>query len=175
MGQGYSLGCKRCGYKISANLGVGFAFPRVYEAVMKEAHDGKLGKTVQSFLKEHPEGALDCDQVLLQCDECGALERGMDLSMYILKDAVEPRQKGFWSTAFSGEGYSYVAPWDLKESYSLYARYDHTCKKCKGKMKVIKQKDLELQESRSPDHITSNIPCPKCKTPLSFEGMIMWD
>ena len=51
MGQGYSLGCKRCGYKISANLGVGFAFPRVYEAVMKEAQDGKLGKTVQSFLE----------------------------------------------------------------------------------------------------------------------------
>ena len=78
MGQGYSLGCKKCGYKISANLGVGFAFPRVYEAVMKEAHDGKLGKTVQSFLMEHPDGALDCDQVLLQCDECGALERGMN-------------------------------------------------------------------------------------------------
>ena len=142
---------------------------------MKEAQDGKLGKTVQSFLIEHPDGALDCDQVLLQCDECGALERGMDLSMYIPKDAVEPRQKGIWSTAFSGEDYSYVAPWDLKESYSLYARYNHACKKCKGKMKVIKQKDLELQESRSPDHITSNIPCPKCKTPLSFEGMIMWD
>ena len=64
MGQGYSLGCKRCGYKISANLGVGFAFPRVYEAVMKEAQGGKLGETVQSFLKEHPDGALDCDQVL---------------------------------------------------------------------------------------------------------------
>ena len=42
MGQGYSLSCKKCGYKISANLGVGFAFPRVYEAVMKEAQDGKL-------------------------------------------------------------------------------------------------------------------------------------
>lgn len=175
MGQGYSLGCKECGYSFSANLGVGFGFPRVYEAVMKDARNGKLGKTVQSFLMEHPDGALDCDQVLLQCNDCGALGRGMDLSMYIPTDTAEPRQKGIWSTAFSGEGYVYVAPWDLQESYSLYARYDHTCKKCKGNMKVIKQKDLELQESRSPDHITSNILCPKCKTPLSFEGMIMWD
>ena len=70
---------------------------------------------------------------------------------------------------------AYEKTLNLQESYSLYARYDHTCKKCKGNMKVIKQKDLELQESRSPDHITSNILCPKCKTPLSFEGMIMWD
>ena len=175
MGQGYSLGCKKCSYKIDVNLGVGFFFPRVYEAVMKEAQAGKLGKNIQSFLIEHPNGALDCDQVLLQCKQCDSLECGMDLSMYIPKEAVEPRQKGIWSGAFSGEGYSYVSPWDLKKSYSLYARYDHICRKCKGKMKVIKQKDLELQGGNSLDHITSSIPCPKCKSPLSFEGMIMWD
>ena len=175
MGQGYSLGCKKCGYSISVNLDVGFLSPRVYEAVMEEARSGKLGETVQNFLTEHSDGALDCNQVLLQCSDCGALEPGIDLSMYLPKGKVEPRQKGIWSSAFSGEGYSYVIPGDLKDSYTLYARYDHVCEKCNGKMKIISQKDLELQERKAPDHITSSIPCPECKTSLTFEGMIMWD
>ena len=57
---------------------------------------------------------------------------------------------------------------------ALYS-YEHSCKKCKGRMKVIKQNDLELKEGKSPEQIISNIPCLKCKTPLSLEGMIMWD
>ena len=61
MGQGYSLCCKKCGYNINVNLGVGFMFPRVYEETLENAKAGKLGRNVQQFLKDHPDGALDCD------------------------------------------------------------------------------------------------------------------
>ena len=66
MGQRYSLCCKKCGYTISVNLGVGFMFPRVYEETLENAKTGKLGRNVQQFLKDHPDGALDCELVLLQ-------------------------------------------------------------------------------------------------------------
>ncbi len=53
MGKGYSLACKKSGYRISVNFGVGFSFPRVYAAVMEDAQKGKLGTAVQTFLTEH--------------------------------------------------------------------------------------------------------------------------
>ncbi len=173
MGQGYSLYCKKCGYTISVNLGIGFMFPRVYEETLENAKAGKLGRNVQQFLKDHPDGALDCDLVLLQCKYCGNYDCGMDLSMYLPKEPADRKQKGIWSTAFPGDNYLYVSPRELKESYIPFASYQHTCGKCGKDMTVIKEREID-QGVFSPEQ-NCHLLCPKCKIPLSYDDIVMWD
>lgn len=157
MGTGYSLKCRKCGYGFSANLGVGFMFPLVYQETMEAGREGKLGKEVRQFLEEHPDGVLDCNAVMLQCTECGELGRAPDLSMYLPKEGRE--------------GASYVAPWNLDE-YKLIGRYDHRCSKCKGKMRIIQEKELEQPVGNGNP---TKVLCPKCKEPLWLDGILMWD
>ena len=54
MGMGFTLHCRKCGYSISGNLGVGFFFPSVYQRTMAAARSGKLGETLKTFLDDHP-------------------------------------------------------------------------------------------------------------------------
>ena len=127
MGRGFGLICRKCRYEFGIHLGVGFGFPQNYQNIMAAAKTEKLGREVRYFLRENPEGTLDCSQVLLQCTACDALERGIDLSMYIPKDQPHVT-KGNWSVAFPMEEFSYVAPSDLKSHYRLVKPYDHRCK-----------------------------------------------
>lgn len=175
MGRGYLLHCRKCGYEFSANLGVGFMFPRDYQQTMEAGKEGKLGKEVRQFLEEHPDGALDCNIVVLQCSECGKLESAPDLSMYVPgKDSPAP-SSGNWSVAFPHEGTSCVAPWDL-DRYTLVGLYDHRCKKCKGKMKIIKEDEFErLIRGADFDNHPTKMPCPKCKELLWLGEIMMWD
>lgn len=106
MGRGFGLICRKCRYEFGIHLGVGFGFPQNYQNIMEAAKAGKLGREVRYFLRENPEGTLDCSQVLLQCTVCDSLERGIDLSMYIPKDQPYVT-KGNWSVAFSMEEFSY--------------------------------------------------------------------
>ena len=118
MGHGHIFRCKKCGYELKPHLGVGFLFPKVYQETIEAAKEGQYGKMVQEFLEEHPDGALNCDEVLLQCIECGDLQTGKDLSMYVPKQRTESKESGRWSVAFPFESATYVAPWDL-EDYEL--------------------------------------------------------
>ena len=150
-------------------------FPLSYQEIMKTAKKGKLGKEIKTFLCENPDGALDCSQVLLQCTSCGKLDAGIDLSMYVPADKPIVH-KGGWSSAFPLEDTSYIAPWELKEHYRLVKPFDHTCRKCGCKMRVIKEQDLITKDEESIRRKESvNINCPKCRKPLTVGGYVMWD
>ncbi len=175
MGCGYTFSCKKCGYKLNPWLGVGFLFPLTYRETIEAAKRGEFGETVQTFLEEHPNGALNCDEVLLQCTECGSLETAKDLSMYVPPDRAEPSKVGRWSVAFPADSDSCVAPWEL-ENYVLIDRYEHKCMKCGAKMKTIDQKALgkRIGPSVSGESQT-DIPCPECGEKLRYISTIMWD
>ena len=175
MGRGYSLKCRKCGYGFSANLGVGFLFPAVYQKTIKAGREGKLGEEVKQFLEEHPDGALDCGKVVLQCTECGELDSAQDLSMYVPGEDSRAPSSGNWSVSCPHEGVPCVAPWDL-DTYELFGSYDHRCRKCRGKMKIIGEKEFEkLICGADPDHHPTKIPCPECREPLWLDEMLMWD
>ena len=175
MGRGIELVCKRCHYSFGVNFGVGFMFPLAYQETIEAAKEGKLGIDVKAFLCEHPDGALDCDQVLLLCTTCGKLDRDIDLSMYIPvgKPVVHEHK---WSVPSPQEDISYVTPWKLKKLYMLVKPYEHICKKCGSRMRVIKEDDLleEDQVSEEKD-VTVNVNCPKCCLPMTVGGYLMWD
>ena len=163
MGQGYEFKCK-CGYSFRPSLGVGFLFPTQYQKHRKSAQEGTLGKELKDFFSEHPDGAIDVENVVTKCEKCGRYTCVPNLSMYLPK-TNEKKQKGRWSTAIQAEGEEYVDPWELHESYSLFARYQHTCESCGGKMDVI-QEDALMKDG---------ITCPECGRSILCDNTIMWD
>ncbi len=179
MGSSYCFHCRKCGNQEEFYLSVGFRFPDTYRRTVSEAKKGSYGKELRDFFAEHPDGVLDCDRVLLQCTECGALETGTDLSTYVRKPDLQAREKGRWSVAFPFEGEEYVAPWDLK-NYKLVAHYEHTCEKCGSKMKTIKEDEIEemygdrgsFNPSRPKE---TGFACPVCKEPLWYVYRGLWD
>ena len=170
MGTGYTLRCKKCGYRISGNLGVGFFFPKAYQETMMAAREGKLGERIQRFLEEHPDGALKAETVFLQCEECGKLTCGMDLSMYIRNPEMPRKEHGRWSVAMPFEEEDYVSPMELEdEGTDQFYDYGNLCEKCGKPMKPITDNDLMKNRERT------EIACPKCKEWLWIDKMLMWD
>ena len=162
MGSGYTKTCPKCGFKFHSSTGIGYMFPLTYRETVQKARDGGLGKELQSFFKEHTDGAIDAEYVNLCCEKCGHLDCGMDLTMYVPdeKKMAEDKQ-GRGDVEKPHEDTDYVMRDDLEEYYTEFAKYPHTCKKCGGSMRILKE-DEELV-------------CPECKVPLKTADMIMWD
>ena len=165
MGAGYSIRCSNCNCDYEKNLfaGVGMMFPKTYAEVMKKARSGRISKEHTRFMKEHPDGAINAEIEIYQCEECGDLFTDYNLSMYIPRERVEkPSKKGIWSVSFPAEEAEYEVPWDLEENYELVKYYQHKCPKCKGKANVV----------NNIDHV--NKKCPKCGSNLIVD-FLLWD
>ena len=65
--------------------------------------------------------------------------------------------------AFYNDNIGFVTPSDLLERYRKVMDYPHICKKCSGKMRIIRAEDQET------------LNCPICRKPLESEGRILWD
>ena len=177
MGRGYTLRCRKCGWEISANLGVGFMFPMIYQETMKAARAGEYGETIRRFLEEHPDGVLNAENVLLQCIGCGDLECGPELSMYIRKQGVPRGEKGIWSVAMPLEGAGYVSPMELKEQKTFeFHAWGNVCGKCGKLMKPVSDQVLSADAFNGEDQAgRTKVPCPECREPLWIEDILMWD
>lgn len=168
MGEGISCRCKKCGYTFSANLGVGFMLPKVYSETVSEMKKGTFGEIGKQFFEEYPHGAISCDTVVFQCEDCGEYIAAPELSMYIPKDDSNVKvSSGNWSMAFSGDGINYVTKRDLMESYQLLNHYEHRCFKCNGKMKLVTDFEEKLNDGE--------LKCGRCGDVLELQSMIMWD
>ena len=169
MGKGYHLKCSCCDYEISISLGVGFFFLKLYADTIEGIKEGKFGKTLQRFLEDHPDGTVDCERAVLQCETCGALKQGINFDMYIPKPGLGQPQHGIWSGALPFEGLSNVAKSDMKENYSLYQHYPHRCPRCRKRM--IAMNTEEFMDKLNNQELL----CPDCKSKLEMADMIMWD
>ena len=164
MGRGSIKKCHKCGYEIHCFNGIGMLFPLAYEETVQKAKDGEFGENIEVFYRKHEDGAINAERVTLCCDGCGFLTNEEDLTMYIPKslDSKEFTGKTKEEMDLIKKGQSNPSPWNeiLKECYDEYEKYDHICKKCGEKMRVVG----EGEELR----------CPICKTVLDEEGF-HWD
>lgn len=169
MGRGYGCTCSKCGFHIECNFGVGFLFPKVYAETIDKAKNGEFGTKYQSFFLENKDVALDCENVMLQCKDCGQYDEGMDLSAYMKKPEYQIKKAGIWSASFPFEGASYETDRELKEGYIKKMDFPHKCKKCKGAMRIISGEEFNMFLDNQ------EITCPKCKIPLELTDIISWD
>lgn len=157
MGFELSYNCKKCGYYFWAQVGCGHHYPLEYQRIIKKMKEGEFGEQGKEFLEVFPDGAIDCDYIVVQCDDCSNLMEVPDLSLYIPKEGYDPTKQDRsipWSTAFSGKGCKYVAFFELREHYELFERYDHRCLKCNGHTSVVYEE--------TSDRINKMVPCPEC-------------
>ena len=153
MGQGFDLLCSNCGYKLIANLGTGFMYPREVEKTIEKIKSGKYGKHAREFFQENPEGTVDSSNVLLRCDHCGNLKVDKDLTLYKLKEGV------------TSPKYHIPNPYDYVEAEKI----EHKCKKCGNNMSIIDMDDFYEKVCNG------EITCPKCHGNLQMTGFLMWD
>ena len=140
-------------------------FPHVYEETIKDGKDGKLGKDIQEFLKEHPDGALNAEQDAYRCGSCGRYASEPVLTMYLPKDPGKKpeKEKGRWSVSFPGDGLNYVSSMELKSDYKVYKVHPHFCAECGSRMKRMTARELK-----------ADLCCPECGEQLET-STFLWD
>lgn len=169
MGRGYGCTCAKCGYHVEVNFGVGFLFPHVYEKTVEKVKNGELGSAYKKFFEENPDAAINCENVMLQCEDCGEYGMAADLTAYLKKEDYQNNNQSSWCVAFPFKGASYVTASDLEEGYTETMRYPHKCNKCHGKMRIIKESEFDVLMKQQ------KVICPKCKLPLELTEIMDWD
>ena len=149
MGQGYVLQCKICRYKFETNLGVGFLLPSVTKETIEKMKSGEYGEKAEEFFRNHPDGTVDCCEVLYQCEKCGALKTEMDLTMYARKEgSADP---------------DVILP--DSDSYDKAEEFEHKCDKCGKPMKEV---DIDSV-------FEGKLRCPRCRGRMEIKDIICWD
>lgn len=178
MGYGVNINCK-CGSK-ELILGVGMAFPMVYQETMKDIKNGKYGKEMAKLANETELVTVDAELTPYLCENCGFIEANQCLDLYKPND-IEAAKKvviGNWTAAEprSNKTVGELGDWpywtppsndedDFRENegdYVLLKEYEHMCPKCKKMMKKVTE-NLE------------NIKCPKCGEKYKTFPGVLWD
>lgn len=167
MGRGYSLTCRACTCKEKAYLGVGFAFPKLYEGTKEAIEDGEYGPELKEIFLDNPDAAFDAEIVLLQCPDCGFIGTEKNLSVYLPKNGYdhEKRERHAWSSVMPCYDVDYVSPSELSNNYTLFKEFKHHCPICGREAEVI-------TEDRMKD---TQIICPQCRNQMIVDNNIMWD
>ena len=154
MSKGYMFKCEKCGYKFTAAFGVGFLYPKVYQETRTAALNGELGKEIQKFLQENPDGEIDSSKVLGRCTQCGHYEIVKDLTMYLPNENFPEREIQF------------PVSWELQDYYKIFAKYHHECENCGGELEIFKATDLRNN---------GILKCPHCRESLILKKFGYWD
>ena len=163
MGMGYDIICTnpKCRYRADLYSGSGFRYPDVYNEKLQKAKDGLISEAHTRFFREHPDGAVNAEDKIYECQVCAHLFSEPSLDMYIPKETDIPA-KGKWSVAFPSEGEDYVTSGELSHGYKLFKRHPHFCPNCGGKARV----------RRKIEQVTEK--CPLCGSTLQAVSML-WD
>ena len=170
MGNGYICKCNKCDNTFRVLLGIGFNFPDIYWETVEKMKKGRYGEQGRIFFKNHPDGAVSCENIVACCTSCGEYLDIPELNMYIPKkdyDISKAEPKGRWSVAMPFEGEEYVSWPDLEKHYNLYEQYKHKCPKCHAVAEVIPDFEKKL--------FAGELMCAKCGGTLKPVNIFMWD
>ena len=173
MGLELECKCKKCGYTFRTLVGVGMLYPKTYAETVIKMKEGQFGPQGKEFFETFPEGAISCEEIVVQCNDCGKLMSVPDLSLYVPKDEIDCtkiERNIPWSSGFSGLGYEYVSLSELDEHYQLFERYRHRCSKCKGYASAVLGFTGCMNEN-----IDRHVKCPECGLSIEIVIVGMWD
>lgn len=81
--------CEKCGYEFEADVGVGFLYPKVYVETIDAMKEGRFGQQGKEFLEAFPNGAISCENIVVQCNDCKKLMVVPELSLYVPKEGYD--------------------------------------------------------------------------------------
>ena len=144
MGDLFLLSCSECGYSKHLSLGCGMFYFFTYDNTVQAAKDGTYGETYRTFFREHPDGAINAEHVIMKCDSCGEYDDPKDLSLYVPKgnmDIPEKVKRCPWL-------------WDLIRYYKKVIQFQHVCKRCGGKLHIFRT-DETKDDDEPPVYVRS--------------------
>ena len=100
MGSIYACKCDNCGFRFSAHLGTGFMYPEEYCETVQNMKAGLYGKQGKQFFEEHPDGAITCNNIVVQCDDCGKLMSVPELDLYVPVEVLIAKK---WTQIMMGQ------------------------------------------------------------------------
>ena len=166
MGIGYRFTCSVCGLQYHISFGLGFLFPQVYRDTVTEILEGLYGDTWKNtWIKYEGNIAVNAENYLFQCDQCGNWHQKKDMSLYRKKIKLKPVDKSEWFYRRKESEKDFVTERDLKKDYYLIERYVHKCEKCGEEMTRIDAKTYDGIE----------MSCPMCGKKNPVEMPYMWD
>lgn len=140
-------------------------YPKVYNDTIQEIKSGMYGEVIRAFMKNNPDGAVDCSNIITKCIKCNKLEHKKALTMYLPKQGYKKRNRGIWSVSMPFIGVNFVDTDELKEYYNEYAQYEHRCIECGAKVEKITEDDF----------LKEKIKCPQCGGVFEYRGVIWFD
>ena len=165
--------CDKCGYTFEAAVGIGFLYPKVYSETVRKVKEGQFGEQGKEFFEAYPDGAISCERIVVQCNDCRQLICVPELTLYVPKEEYIPNKQNKeipWSSAFSGKGYEYVAPTELHDHYQLFEEYDHRCPYCNGHTTVVPGFTENVN-----DIVDTHVCCPQCGSVMKINFSGWWD
>lgn len=149
MGSGYQFMSSKCNEIYGIYLGIGMLYPNVYEETVKDIKNGTFGKEWKQFYEDTENVAVDVENRIYICPDCGSWKQEKGLSLYAPNNeyALKDVKKGF--PIFYGND-SIPAMFGHKPEYRLVKEYEHKCDKCGIKMREADNRELY------------GLPCPKC-------------
>lgn len=169
MGYGLNIHCG-CRDK-ELMLGVGLGYPMVYRETVEDIKAGKYGIGMKDLMNSGKCVAVDAENYMYYCDECGCVESMMALDLYEPKDIkkVEERVVGRWSAAEPVQNKTVKDLGELPyfnsddEDFALLKEYKHVCPKCGKVMRKINEEELGKKT------------CPRCGEKYQMFSGILWD
>ncbi|MDM8298089.1 hypothetical protein QUW58_23115 [Enterocloster aldenensis] len=173
MGLELICNCKKCGYNFDAYVGVDMLYPKVYSETVAKMKEGQFGEQGKEFFEVFPNGAISCENIVVQCNDCGQLMVVPDLTLYIPREGynlVKQNKRIPWSTGFCGKGYEYISFSELHNHYQLFEQYDHRCTNCGGHTSVVIGFTERMDES-----IDRHVRCSECGSMMKIDIVGSWD
>ena len=169
MGEVYECKCNKCGYAFSANLGIGFLFPQTYEDTVNAMKKGTYGAVAKTFFEEHPDGAVDCENVVARCTACGEYGQGPALTMYVPKKRYKsvPIKRGISAAREQVKAKTVFTKWELEEDFAVHQKYDHRCPVCNSSAEIIEDFEDKLN--------LGELKCARCDGTMEGQITLMWD
>lgn len=179
MGLTVECHCEHCGYRFWGPEGSGMLYPLVYKKTIEDIRNGKYGNQAMEFFKVFPDGAIDAQYVVIQCEHCRGLDSVPDLTLYVKNEIIEKPSKRIKSKHKKIEKTIRYKPKQTKSAwdeipiirgpgteYIEFEKYKHICKYCGGSTYKI---DLDLEMP------IPMIPCPGCEHKVKIYFIEQWD
>lgn len=167
MGKGYGLICSECGNSYEVFLGCGMGFPVEYKKLVQDIEAGRYGKEWQELAAQTEHFAIDAENHLFRCENCGFWKCSPSLSIYAPRNVKKVLSTQYGEKTVREWGRApYVMTADLKSDYTLVKERIHTCDHCGH--------DMRMFSDRGAGHAA--LKCPDCGGKLERDPYaILWD
>ena len=126
-------------------LGVGLGYPMVYREIVGDIKAGTYGSDMKGLMDSGKYVAVDAENYIYYCDNCGCVECMTALVLYEPKDIekIEERVVGRWSAVEPTQNETVKELGELPyfnsddEDIVLLKEYKHVCPKCGEKYQMF--------------------------------------